>query len=182
MTKNRITLSFQHWDNGELRLCRALNRRLSSALVEAGFRVVSRLGDGVFWYALMVSLPLSAGWPGLHTAVRMAGAGVVGVLLYKVLKTKLARERPYITFDEICCGTPPLDRYSFPSGHTLHAVCFSTIALHEFPSLAIVLVPFTGLVMLSRVVLGLHYPSDVAAGAVLGYALGRAAVTIFAGA
>ena len=65
----------------------------------------------------------------------------------------------------------PLDRYSFPSGHTLHAVSFTTIALAHFPELAIVLVPFALLVAVSRVVLGLHYPTDVAAGAVLGATL-----------
>jgi undecaprenyl-diphosphatase len=62
----------------------------------------------------------------------------------------------------------PLDRYSFPSGHTLHAVCFTLIVVAEQPPLAWLVVPFALLVALSRVVLGLHYPTDVAAGAVLG--------------
>ena len=173
MFRERISLWFQVWDSGELRLCRALNRRLHFAWVESGFRVVSRLGDGVFWYALILSLPFSAGWLGAEVALQMAITGGVGVLIYKFLKTRLARERPYITFADIHCGTPPLDRYSFPSGHTLHAVCFTTIVLNSFPSLGIVLIPFTVLIMFSRVVLGLHYPSDVAAGALLGFALAR---------
>jgi undecaprenyl-diphosphatase len=63
---------------------------------------------------------------------------------------------------------PPLDQHSFPSGHTLHAVAFSTIAVTEFHTLAWLLVPFTFLVALSRVILGLHYPSDVLAGAIIG--------------
>jgi undecaprenyl-diphosphatase len=50
----------------------------------------------------------------------------------------------------------------------LHAVLFSTVALSYYPQLAIVLVPFTVLIGLSRVVLGLHYPSDVFAGALIG--------------
>ncbi|MNV30971.1 phosphatidylglycerophosphatase B [compost metagenome] len=57
----------------------------------------------------------------------------------------------------------PLDEFSFPSGHTLHAVSFTIVALAYYPWLAPLLVPFTVLIGLSRVVLGLHYPSDVLA-------------------
>ena len=63
---------------------------------------------------------------------------------------------------------PPLDRYSFPSGHTLHAVCFAWQAVAHFPALSWTLVPVAALIALSRVVLGLHYPTDVLAGAAIG--------------
>jgi undecaprenyl-diphosphatase len=65
-------------------------------------------------------------------------------------------------------GTPALDRYSFPSGHTLHAVSFTILATASFPQLTWLLAPFATLVAASRVVLGLHYPTDVAAGALIG--------------
>ncbi len=65
-------------------------------------------------------------------------------------------------------GAEPLDAFSFPSGHTLHAVAFSIVAIAYYPALAWVLVPFSLLVAMSRLVLGLHYPSDVLAGAALG--------------
>jgi undecaprenyl-diphosphatase len=54
----------------------------------------------------------------------------------------------------------PLDEFSFPPD-TLHAVSFTIVALAYYPWLAPLLVPFTLGVALSRVVLGLHYPSDV---------------------
>ena len=102
----------------------------------------------------------------------MTGAGLSCTLAYKYLKRTLVRERPFISFPVIHCGTPPLDRYSFPSGHTLHAVCFNSVLALTLPSLALVILPFTLAVAASRVVLGLHYPSDVLAGAIIGGVMG----------
>ena len=65
----------------------------------------------------------------------------------------------------------PLDRYSFPAGHTLHAVLFTSLAVAQLPVLGLLLMPFAILVALSRVVLGLHDPTDVLVGAALAAAL-----------
>ena len=61
-----------------------------------------------------------------------------------------------------------LDEFSFPSGHTLHSVAFSVILTAYYPRFAIFVWPFTALLAISRVVLGLHYPSDVVVGALIG--------------
>ena len=162
---------FLRADQAERRLCLLANAAARRRLVRATFRAVSRLGDGMFWYWLMVALPVLRGASGLATSLQMAVVGVVGLLLYRALKHRLVRERPYIGLVGIDCAMPPLDRYSFPSGHTLHAVSFTTVVLATFPRLAPVLVPFAVLVAASRVILGLHYPTDVIAGAGLGFAL-----------
>jgi undecaprenyl-diphosphatase len=163
----------------DLRLCHGFNRHLTLAGVREAFVVVSRLGDGIFWYALILAMPLLTASPTPTAAAQMAATGLVATGLQVVLKASLARDRPFVASPAIACGVAPLDRYSFPSGHTLHAVCFTTIAVHHIPGLAWLLVPFTALVMTSRVVLGLHYPSDVAAGAVLGLALALASRLVF---
>jgi undecaprenyl-diphosphatase len=170
---------FQHLKALELRFCRQLNRHLALATVRDVFVVVSRLGDGFLWYLLIVAMPMLTTSPTPTAAVQMAVTGLVASGLQTLLKTSLARERPFVTSPAIACGIPPLDRYSFPSGHTLHAVCFTTIAVHHVPVLAWILVPFTGLVMASRVILGFHYPSDVVAGAVVGLALAVASCAAF---
>lgn len=164
---------FLRADQAERRLCLLANAAARRRFVRATFRAVSRLGDGVFWYSLMVALPLLQGVAGLAVTARMALVGAIGLGLYRVLKHRLVRERPYIGLVGIDCAMPPLDRYSFPSGHTLHAVSFTTVVLATFPWLAPVLVPFAAMVAASRIILGLHYPTDVAAGAVLGYAVAQ---------
>ena len=92
----------------------------------------------------------------------------------------MVRERPYITRGSLTLGTAPLDVYSFPSGHTLHAVAFTVVALSYYPQLAWVLIGFATLVALSRVILGLHYPTDVLAGAVIGAVLARLSFVLVA--
>lgn len=168
---SRIDVLEQAW-------CLTLNRGCHRRAIRDVFTIVSRLGDGVFWYTLILLLPIVYGEGALYPALRMAVVGVAGLFLYKSLKSRLVRERPYISLIGIVAGTPALDRYSFPSGHTLHAVSFTILIVESFPALGWLCIPFALLVALSRVVLGLHYPSDVAAGALIGAGIAGAAMLI----
>jgi undecaprenyl-diphosphatase len=155
----------------DLSLCLFFNRAVHRRRVPRFFFAVSRLGDGIFWYTLMLLLPLLYGAEGMFVSLQMSVAGLFGHIGYKTIKTGVVRERPFVTHTIIQLGAKPLDRHSFPSGHTLHAVAFTAIVLGHYPFLALALVPFTVLVALSRMVLGLHYPSDVLTGAALGAAV-----------
>ncbi len=135
------------------------------------FATVSRLGDGVFWYALMGVLVLLDGIAGVQASLHLALTGLVALSLYKLLKRWTRRPRPFASDRRIHAWVAPLDEFSFPSGHTLHAVAFSLVAMAHYPLLALLLVPFTASVAVSRVVLGLHYPSDVLAATVIGSGL-----------
>ena len=158
-------------DAAEYGLCRTLNRGAAFAIPRTVFRVASRLGDGIVWYLLIVLLPVLDGAPALRPAIVMAVTGMLGLVLYTLLKRVFVRERPFITHTSIDLKAAPLDRYSFPSGHTLHAVSFAWQATAHFPELGWVLVPLAALIAGSRVVLGLHYPSDVLVGGMIGAAL-----------
>ncbi len=168
---NRTQLLLSRFDTAEYGLCRQLNRGASARPVRLLLGVMSRLGDGLLWYGLIVLLPVVYGRAALRTSLAMAITGLIGVVLYRWLKGTVVRERPSIRHPGIHQVTSPLDRYSFPSGHTLHAVAFTWLAVGRFPELACILVPVAALIALSRVVLGLHYPSDVLAGGAIGAAL-----------
>ena len=131
-------------------------------------RAVSRLGDGVAWYALALGLFGVLGMAALPALKEMLLAGVAGVGAYKFLKTRTLRPRPFEVVSDVVCAGAPLDKFSFPSGHTLHAVAFTLVLAHHFPPLAPAVFGFAALVAVSRPVLGLHYPSDVLAGALTG--------------
>ena len=158
-------------DAAEYGICRRLNRGAAFPSLRLVFRIASRLGDGVIWYVLLALLPLLYGAVAIRPVIMMALTGVAGVVLYKLLKKVFVRERPFITHSTIDLAMAPLDRYSFPSGHTLHAVSFTWQATAHFPELGWVLVPLAALIAGSRVVLGLHYPTDVLAGAAIGASL-----------
>lgn len=147
------------------------NRASRTQFWRGFFCRISRLGDGVFWYALMGGLLLVQGQAALPAVLHMVAVGAIGLLLYKWLKRATSRPRPFMRSAAIFRAYEVLDEYSFPSGHTLHAVSLSVVALSYYPALAGLLLPFTVLVALSRPVLGLHYPSDVLAGAALGASL-----------
>ena len=156
------------FDAAEYRLCRSLNRGVENKGLRLFFKIASRLGDGFIWYTLMLTLPFVYGAEGLKVAVIMLASSAVGLAVYKFLKRTFVRERPFIRHAGISLAGAPLDRYSFPSGHTLHAVAFTWQGCAAFPELAVVLVPLALAIAASRVVLGLHYPTDVLVGALLG--------------
>ena len=178
MTSTVTTGLWQRFDHAEHALCLRVNRGCHYIPARQLFVTVSRLGDGIIWYVLMLAFALS-GPQGAIVAAQMALAGLVGTALYRQLKHRLVRERPFISYSGIHLGTAPLDRYSFPSGHTLHAASFTLIATTHVPELAPLLVPFALLVAASRVVLGLHYPTDVLAGAAIGMTLARALLSFW---
>jgi undecaprenyl-diphosphatase len=154
----------------------AFEARTSLALSRAGVRprlrrpfvLASRLGDGWVWGALAAGFALFGGASGWIVAVRMLACGACCTLVYAALKRTTRRARPCHRLRGCRAWERPLDEFSFPSGHTMHAVCFTALAVDACPALAWLLVPFAALVAASRLVLGLHYVSDVVAGAVLG--------------
>lgn len=165
---DRMSLAIDRLHAIDLAWCLRFNRTSRRYWVKRVFCAVSRLGDGLFWYSMMLGVIIVEGRDGFLPCLHLLAVGLSATGAYKLLKTSASRPRPFEVNQAIALGMPPLDRFSFPSGHTLHAVAFTFVALAYYPSLVWILAPFTLLVAASRVILGLHYPSDVLAGALLG--------------
>jgi len=176
MTPSALPLRWRLLQAFDPRLCRMASRWARRRGIHRFFGIISRLGDGGFWYGLMIVLAVFGGTRGIVAALQMLGTGLVAWLLYRTLKLHTRRPRPFQAHPDVTARAAVLDEYSFPSGHTLHAVSFTIVAVAWFPFLALPLIVFTVLVAMSRVVLGLHYPTDVLAGVLIGTALGAVSV------
>ena len=171
-----LSFSLQQINRWDVALCQSCNRLSRRFTVRCLFLLVSRLGDGLFWYTLMAAMLLRYQTEALHAVLHMLAAGLVGTVIYQLIKGKTLRPRPFHVYPSIVRVGKTLDKFSFPSGHTLHAVAFGIIAVFHFPVLLWLVAPFVLLVALSRPILGLHYPSDVLAGAALGAAIAFASL------
>ena len=161
------------WIERERSFARWMHGASARPWVVLWLNVVSRLGDGWMWNAVILSVPWLDRQNGTTCAIRMAAVGGVNLLIYLIIKRSIARPRPYRTCPGIRACARSLDEHSFPSGHTLHSVAFGLILVSYYPVLAFVIWPFVALIAVSRVVLGLHYPSDVLVGAGVGAATAR---------
>lgn len=133
-------------------------------------KLASRLGDGWVWVGALLVVGFAGGNSGAAAAVRLFSVGAIDLVLYRIIKRWIARPRPSVS-TSLIQRVRPLDVFSFPSGHVMHAVACSIVLTAYFPAAAVVVWPLTTLIALSRVILGLHYPSDVIAGAALGAAV-----------
>jgi undecaprenyl-diphosphatase len=136
----------------------------------------SRLGDGWLWLAAALLL-LATGSRGLEVLLAGAvSAGLANVLLVWV-KANVRRARPCerakpCHFDVDPLSWFPSDRFSFPSGHALNAFAIGSVLALAFPLAAVPVLALAASIAVSRVVLGLHWVSDVLAGAIAGLVIG----------
>jgi len=143
-----------------------INTRVYIALTKVS-RYLSKTGDGQL-YLLVIGVLY---W---HEGIesRCLQAVLLAFLIerpvYFVLKNSLKRNRPEAALKNFHSIITPSDQFSFPSGHTSAAFMMATLLGYYFPPLIIPLYCWATLVGCSRVVLGVHFPTDILVGALLG--------------
>lgn len=138
----------------------------------AFFKLMSRLGDGPL-YGVMALVLLAVDVQAYRWVVAaMAAAVAVTVAVFMVVKNLVGRPRPFETWTHLSCVMLPPDRFSFPSGHTMTAFAVFGVLYVMLPGCWVFLLPVALLIGLSRVYLGLHYPTDVLMGILLGSVIG----------
>jgi undecaprenyl-diphosphatase len=171
--------SLLRWVERDRSLAQRMHRASAAPLLVLLLGAASRLGDGVVWYSTILALPWMGGATGTACALRMTLLGLVDLAIYRVVKRHFARRRPFIACPGVKARARCLDEHSFPSGHALHAVAFGTLLCAYYPGLGWIVWPFVALVAASRVVLGLHFPSDVVVGAALGWIMATSVLMLF---
>jgi undecaprenyl-diphosphatase len=162
------------------RVMRRMNRWRAPRWIRYWMIAATRMGDGWIWYGLGFML-LAYGGAQRFAAVSSAGAAAIaGILVFKVLKRLSQRPRPCQIEPHCWSKVLPPDQFSFPSGHTMTAFSIVLVISYFYPSLEGALFFMALSIAVSRIVLGMHYLSDVLAGVALGVALGCASITAFA--
>ena len=126
-------------------------------------RYISKTGDGELYVIIMAVLYWQEGSQCQALQAIML-AFCLERPLYFILKNGFKRNRPEAAYSIIT----PSDKFSFPSGHTSAAFMMATLLGHYFPPLLVPLAGWAGLVGFSRVVLGVHFPTDTLVGCVMG--------------
>ena len=161
------------------KLMRKVNRWSAPRWVRLWALVATRAGDGWLWY-LSGLLVLLVGGASRFSAVAAAGsAAFAGVSLFIGLKKLSGRKRPCEIEPHCWARLLPPDQFSFPSGHTITAFAVA-VSLGAFYPIALALLLFSAVsVAASRILLGMHFLSDVVVGAVLGTALALVSYSVF---
>ena len=135
----------------------------------------SKGGDGWLWYTLGVVILIF----GDHLRFRAVAAGLVatglGLAIYQIVKKTTRRKRPCLIEPHEWAGVQPPDQYSFPSGHTIASFAIATSVGLFYPSLMPALFCCAIMIATSRIMLGMHFLSDVLVGVMIGTALGYTA-------
>ncbi|MEF3302847.1 phosphatase PAP2 family protein [Paenibacillus sp. GYB003] len=164
----------------EQQLFYIVNRKMRHSALDRFFAAATHLGGASVTIAatLLVALFGSGSWrlAGLESLIALA----VSHVPVAVVKRTYPRRRPYLVLPETNICKNPLTDHSFPSGHSTAVFSVVVPFVCAAPALGFVLLPLAGLVSLSRIYLGLHYPSDCAAGIALGTCAGLGAVAWFA--
>jgi undecaprenyl-diphosphatase len=108
-----------------------------------------------------------------------ASAVAVGIFLFRALKRTSRRQRPCEIEPHCWASILPPDKYSFPSGHSITAFAVALSLGLFYPDLQGCLLAVAFLIASSRIILGMHFLSDVLAGSAIGAALGFASFHIF---
>jgi len=139
----------------------------------------SRGGDGWLWYAMGLVI-LVFGGPERFAALGASGlAAALSIVVFIWMKRFTGRRRPCQIQPHRWATLLPPDQFSFPSGHTMTAFAVSISLMLFYPSLVAVLMFCAFSIAASRILLGMHFLSDVMAGAVIGTALGYVSFLAF---
>lgn len=140
---------------------------------------LSKTGDGYLYFfigLLLWAFEPQFGQLFLFTALM---AYALELPVYLILKALFKRPRPCDLLTHFTAHITPSDKFSLPSGHTAAAWLMASIVGHFYPPFALLAYSWAGLIGLSRILLGVHYPTDVVAGTLLGITIAQLSILLW---
>lgn len=154
------------------RIMRRVHRWHAPRWIQLWMLAATRCGDGWLYAALALVL-FAAGDSFRYKAILASSLALaLGVLLFMVLKQLVGRTRPCDLEPHCWASLLPPDRFSFPSGHSISAFAVMVPLSYYYPSFTWPFYFCAGSIAASRILLGMHFLSDVVFGSALGAALG----------
>jgi undecaprenyl-diphosphatase len=166
-------------ESNDYRLMRRVHRWRAPRWFRILMIACTRGGDGWLWYGLGLILLLYGGEHRFAAVGAGAAAAVAGIFLFRTLKRTSRRKRPCDIEPHCWAAILPPDRYSFPSGHSITAFGIAISIGLFYPQLQGCLLAVALLIAGSRILLGMHFLSDVLAGSALGVMLGVISYHVF---
>lgn len=174
-----MTLSRSSLSAPDYFLMRRVNRWHAPRWIRVWMLAATRAGDGWLWWCFGIAV-LASQDSARHRAIGAAGMAVLaGIFIFKILKRAVGRKRPCSLEPHAWAKLLPPDQFSFPSGHSITAFAVAVSLGTFYPAAFPVLIFCAASVASSRVLLGMHFLSDVLAGSALGAGLGYAAGLLF---
>ena len=165
---------------GDHKLMRKVNKWPAPRWVRLAAIAATRAGDGWLWYLVGLAVLLLGGENRFSAIAAAGSAAVVGIGMFMVLKKVSGRKRPCEIEPHVWAHVLPPDQFSFPSGHTITAFAVAITLGTFYPLLLGALLFFAVCIAISRVLLGMHFLSDVIVGALLGTGLALSSHAVFA--
>jgi undecaprenyl-diphosphatase len=161
-------------------LMRCVHRWRAPRWIRLWMMCATRGGDGWLWYTWSAFVLLFGGAERFRAVGASGIAAGLGIAVFLALKRVTGRKRPCALEPHCWATLLPPDQFSFPSGHSITAFAVATPMVLFYPALWMGLLFCAGSVAVSRILLGMHFLSDVLAGAGLGVLLGASAYWLLA--
>ncbi|MDP4144533.1 MAG: phosphatase PAP2 family protein [Bacillota bacterium] len=144
------------------------NTKMKCKFLDIFMPLVTYLGSTAFCIIFSLTTTLSNNSKLEKLGVKSAISLLIGSLIVRIIKVSVSRMRPYLRIKNLNIRKIGIDKYSFPSGHTTAAFSLCILLSLNIPHLAPVFIILACCVGMSRMYFGVHYPTDVFVGILIG--------------
>lgn len=159
---------FEYISHRDIRLLKFINNSWKCNFLDFIMPVMTYLGSFSFIFIFCTAAFLLSDAMLSTMAVKAMISVTISTGVGKILKVSVTRLRPFINIPNLNIKKIGIDMYSFPSGHTTAAFSLAVMIALYFPILGLITLPLAFCVGISRMYLGVHYPTDVIVGIFIG--------------